>query len=119
MLYFQIIIATLAAVAAAIPSPQASSTAVPSPEASSAPTGPPAGMPEIPQCLSDCFLPAIKKTECKMGEGPTCLCADEEFTSGMLSCVTSGCEDKTVIAKFTEMSAKGCEKYGGGKPAGF
>ncbi|KAI5843574.1 hypothetical protein BZA05DRAFT_448697 [Tricharina praecox] len=108
MIHFQIILVALAAaVATALPQ-----TAPPS-------DGAPASMPEIPQCVIDCIIPAVKETGCKIGDGPECLCKNETFTSSVLACVTAGCEDPSIVATFTEMSGKGCEQYGGGVPTGY
>ncbi|KAI5854899.1 hypothetical protein BZA05DRAFT_443539 [Tricharina praecox] len=62
--------------------------------------------------LKDCFLPAIKETNCTMAEGPSCLCNDEEFKAAMKECVPTSCKDEPEVAKTAEeMAIKGCAKY--------
>ncbi|KAI5854892.1 hypothetical protein BZA05DRAFT_467218, partial [Tricharina praecox] len=109
----QLLIIALAAVATALPQAATPTESAAAPSGSAtAPTGPPAGMPEVPECLISCFLPAIKASTCKMADGPGCLCTDEAFTSSLHECVPTSCKDEPeVVAKAKEMAAKGCAKF--------
>ncbi|KAI5854891.1 hypothetical protein BZA05DRAFT_443531 [Tricharina praecox] len=109
----QLLIIALAAVATALPQAATPTESAVAPSGSAtAPTGPPAGIPEVPECLIPCFLPAIKASTCKMADGPGCLCKDETFTSSLKECVSTSCKDEPdVIKKAEEMAIKGCAKF--------